>query len=108
MRTLELLQTHSLLYENATLLQVVGELDMATAPLVDQAVAACLAEQPQHVYLDLSRLEFCDRTGLGALLRARHRARAQGAMVHLISIHRQLRRSLAALGGTDLLAPSPA
>ncbi|MGW4757727.1 STAS domain-containing protein [Streptomyces chartreusis] len=107
MQAHELLQTRSLLYENAILLQVAGELDMATAPLVDHAIAACLAEQPQHVYLDLSQLEFCDRTGLGALLRARHRARAQGATVHLISIHHQLCRSLPALGGTGLLGPSP-
>jgi anti-anti-sigma factor len=46
-----------------------GELDMATAPLMDVAIANAIA-QGGPVTLDLSHLTFVDSSGVGAILKA--------------------------------------
>jgi anti-anti-sigma factor len=60
-------------------LDVCGELDIATGPLLSSRISAALANtQCQSVRLDLSEVCFIDCAGLGALLRGRAQARALG------------------------------
>jgi len=73
-----------------TRLRVAGELDMATAPVLEnrlkQLRAARLQEARQDrrwVVLDLSRLEFIDSTGVKVLFQAIHYARSDGWQVEL-------------------------
>jgi anti-sigma B factor antagonist len=50
---------------------VVGELDLATCDILTSALDAALRREPAPTILvDLSDLEFCDSSGLTALLRA--------------------------------------
>jgi anti-sigma B factor antagonist len=99
----DMLHTCSLRWGDTVVLQLSGELDMATAPLVDRAVSASLADHPRQVRLDLTELTFCDRTGLRALTRARNAARAVGAGFRITGVHPRTRRLLALLHATDLL-----
>ena len=54
------------------LVRVAGELDISTSPDLQDALAE-LTDAPRRVVVDLSDLEFCDSTGLAALLGA-HKA----------------------------------
>ncbi|MFE5948711.1 STAS domain-containing protein [Streptomyces sp. NPDC056480] len=93
----ELLHAHTLWWGEAALLRLDGELDIATAPLVDQAVAAVLARQPEILCLDLAGLVFCDMTGLHALRRLSDRVHAAHTSLHLVGLHPRLRYTLARL-----------
>jgi anti-sigma B factor antagonist len=46
-----------------------GELDLATAPQLEQAVRELLDAGFEHVIVDLTELDFLDASGLRALLR---------------------------------------
>ncbi|MEV6332637.1 STAS domain-containing protein [Streptomyces sp. NPDC051909] len=94
MRAEELLRTHTLWCGDVVLLRVQGELDLATAPLLNQAVTALLAGRPRTLCLDLADLVFCDRTGLLALSRLSARAHAARATVRLTGLHPHLHRTL--------------
>jgi anti-sigma B factor antagonist len=56
---------------------VVGELDLATAEKLDDALAAQMARH-RHVLLDLSELTFMDSTGVTVLLNAIGAAKLNG------------------------------
>jgi anti-sigma B factor antagonist len=71
-----------------------GELDMATAP----ALAACLERlrptRPDTVVVDVSRLDFCDSSGLNVLIRFNRRAQHEGVRLALRAPSGALRRLL--------------
>jgi anti-sigma B factor antagonist len=58
--------------------RVQGEVDAATAPRVGETVNRLLARQ-RRVVLDLQHVDFMDLHGLGVMIRATRRARADGA-----------------------------
>jgi len=58
-------------------LKLVGELDLATAPLVEERLDQ-LREQNLGVLLDLSSVEFIDSTGIRLLFRAVQEGRKGG------------------------------
>jgi anti-anti-sigma factor len=56
------------------LVHLTGELDLATAPEVDEAVEVAEAGHPdRHVVVDLRGVTFLDCAALGSLIRARNR-----------------------------------
>lgn len=65
---------------------VAGELDMATAPLLE----ACLREQfatgPTHLILDLQPVRFMGSNGLNCMLQAHELAQTVGAQLHLAGL----------------------
>ncbi|MFB7867830.1 STAS domain-containing protein [Streptomyces sp. NPDC056069] len=79
------------------MLHLNGELDLATAPLVDLAVTFALAGQPRAFWLDLTGIVFCDMTGLRVLQRLTERVRAARAPLHLTDLHPNLRHTLTRL-----------
>lgn len=71
--------TTSVLYDDGiALVSLAGELDLTVAPLLDAALSHVLDDGMRCVLLDLDALEFCDSSGLGALLRASRRVREAG------------------------------
>ena len=71
--------TTSVLYDDGVaLVALAGELDLATRPPFDAAVDGVLADGLRSVLIDLDALDFCDSTGLGALLRASRVVTAAG------------------------------
>ncbi len=56
--------------EDRCVLDLCGQLDLATCPILDEQVDASIASAPQLVRIELADLEFMDSTGLRSLLRA--------------------------------------
>ncbi|WP_435280056.1 STAS domain-containing protein [Streptomyces sp. 1222.5] len=79
---------------DTVLLRLAGELDVATAPLVEKAVVTCLVGHPPCIHLDLTGLTFCDGTGLRSLQRFTDAAQAADVAVCLTGIHPNLQRTL--------------
>src|SRR5215212_6720467 len=75
-------------------LDVSGELDVATAPVLVAAELAAL-DVCRHVVLDLGDLAFIDATGLGALLTGHRYATDRGAVLELTAVPAPVRRLLA-------------
>ena len=58
-------------------LELTGELDISSAPVLEEALGRIEAGQPSLLLVDLRGLEFMDSTGLRTLVSANQRARAQ-------------------------------
>ncbi|MGW1616593.1 STAS domain-containing protein [Streptomyces sp. NPDC002285] len=82
------------------LLRLTGELDMATAPLVDRAVIVALAGNTKRFDLDLTGVAFCDGAGLSALQRLIDAVHSAHASFLLAGLHPHVHRTL-----TRLAAP---
>jgi anti-sigma B factor antagonist len=68
------------------ILRVRGELDLSTAAQLCHAIqtaASDAALRPPRLVVDLTELEFCDSTGLGALVRAVREVRVLGGQAVL-------------------------
>jgi anti-sigma B factor antagonist len=85
------------------LVTVAGEVDIATAPRLQDRLAA-LAATGRPLIVDLDRVTFIDASGLGVLARVASQARAQGASLHAVCA-RHLVRRLFAITGLDRQVP---
>lgn len=63
---------------------VAGELDIATAPSLCARLDASRAGRRPRLLVDLSQVEFCDSTGLRALLGAASEVRLHGGIFALV------------------------
>jgi anti-anti-sigma factor len=77
-------QIDSELQGEAARLTLTGELDIATVPRVEEAVATILAQGARSVIIDLSRLGFVDSSGLRLFITLNDRASAEGWSLGLI------------------------
>jgi anti-sigma B factor antagonist len=64
--------------EGHTRIALVGELDIASAPRLEEGLAEAEGDTPATLVLDLRRVDFIDSTGLRAVIAADERARATG------------------------------
>ncbi|WP_084402220.1 STAS domain-containing protein [Lentzea albidocapillata] len=78
--------------------ELVGEVDMSTAPLLAERLAGLLAEDIDHVVLDLSGLTFLSAAGVNVLLAADRSARTRGVAISLAGCGGVVRRVLQATG----------
>ncbi|GEC06619.1 anti-sigma factor antagonist [Streptomyces spinoverrucosus] len=65
-------------------LQVSGELDLVTSPVLRQRVHDAVAEGRHSLVLDLSEVWFCDSSGVGVLIAARRLLRSCQGRLRLI------------------------
>ncbi|MEV5882708.1 STAS domain-containing protein [Streptomyces sp. NPDC052020] len=65
-------------------LQVSGELDLVTSPVLRQRVHDAVAEGRHSLVLDLSEVLFCDSSGVGVLVAARRLIRSCQGRLRLI------------------------
>ena len=79
-----------------------GELDMATAPALGQAINRALDAQPSTLRLDLTELSFLDSTGIRVLIAGSRRAGGEGSSFVLQSPNRSVLKALR-LTGVDRL-----
>lgn len=63
---------------------LVGSLDIATSPSVRASLIEAAGQGAHDLIVDLTRLEFLDSTGLGALIGAQRRAQEQQGRVRLV------------------------
>jgi anti-sigma B factor antagonist len=66
-----------------TILHVVGELDLATCPAVEEAIAS--AASSSRVIVDLTRCTFLDSSGLRVLMRAQREVGERGGVLELVA-----------------------
>ncbi|WP_324273506.1 STAS domain-containing protein [Blastococcus brunescens] len=69
-------------------LTVRGELDLATAPQLAEAVDAQLAAGPEAFLVDLTHTVFMDSSGARELARTARKALAAGVGMHVLAPHR--------------------
>jgi anti-sigma B factor antagonist len=84
-------------------LRVVGDLDIATAPQLRRVVGDVMGTGVRDVRVDMTRAEFIDSSGLGALLWADHRLRAVGGQLSVVNAHDGVLRSFELAGLDDML-----
>ncbi|MEU6374462.1 STAS domain-containing protein [Streptomyces sp. NPDC046909] len=65
-------------------LQVSGELDLVTSPVLRQRVHDVVAEGRHSLVLDLSEVFFCDSSGVGVLIASRRLIRSCQGRLRLI------------------------
>ncbi|WFE20333.1 STAS domain-containing protein [Solwaraspora sp. WMMD937] len=87
-------------YQGTTVrLALHGELDLATAGEVRDAVTALLARSaPERIVLDLTCVSFIDSTGIGSLVACHQAAGVSGSRLELENISSFTRRQLWATG----------
>jgi anti-anti-sigma factor len=65
-------------------LTVRGELDIATAPRLEEAVESQLSQQPQSLVVDLTDTTFLDSSGARQLARIARRAAGDGVSLQVV------------------------
>jgi anti-sigma B factor antagonist len=88
---------------DAVLIAVSGELDIASAPELEQMLDQVSPEQTKLVIVDLRELEFMDSTGLSIIVRAHQRLSEHGCELTLIKGPPQVQRLLDLTGVADRL-----
>ncbi|HSL10541.1 MAG TPA: STAS domain-containing protein [Actinomycetota bacterium] len=88
--------------DEATVIHVRGEIDMATAGRLRDAIEPHMGPE-QTIILDLSEVEFMDSSCLHVLVQARGRLTENGGSLILRNPSRTARRVLTVGGATDLL-----
>ena len=85
-------------------IHVAGEVDLASAPALDEQIAALMAHGPQQLVIDLSEVTFMDSTGLGVLVKALKRSRETGTRLDLIVTSERVLKVFA-ITGLDTVLP---
>jgi anti-sigma B factor antagonist len=85
------------------ILRLGGELDMANAPRLADAIENASMDTRAMVVLDLQRLQFIDSTGLRAILSARARSQEHGQGLAITPGSQQVQRLLSVTGVSEHL-----
>jgi anti-anti-sigma factor len=79
-------------------LEIIGDLDYSNASELRERVAALTLRPGQRLVLDLAGMEFCDSSGITALLAARTHAQAAKADIALAAVPAHTLRVLGIVG----------
>jgi anti-sigma B factor antagonist len=90
-----------------TVVEVAGEIDLATADLLGEHLDAVTTVPGSDVLVDLRRVDFFDCSGLRVLCRAESRTRERGGRLRIVSDAPQIRRLLLGSGLLDRFPPLP-
>lgn len=100
--------TTSVLHDDGVaLLALEGELDLGVVAQVDVALDQVLRDGFTLLVVDLSQLEFCDSSGLGALLRATRRLQEAGGRCLVAGARGPVQRLLSLTSMERVLALAP-
>ena len=89
--------------DNARVLTLGGELDLAACPALDEELDKALGSDAALVLVDMRELDFMDSTGLSALVRAHQRAEQNGQRFVLVNGSHQVQRLLSLTGIAERL-----
>lgn len=84
---------------------MLGELDLATAPRLAFRIDAARRAGVRRLVIDLTAAEFCDSTGLRALVGCRHEVVAGGGRMALAVLQESAVARMFALAGAHELMP---
>ncbi|KPI20610.1 anti-anti-sigma regulatory factor, SpoIIAA [Actinobacteria bacterium OV450] len=80
------------------LVEVIGELDYDTSADLRGLITTLPLEPGQRLVLDLARMEFCDSSGITALIAVRNHAQSAGADMALAAVPANTLRVLRIVG----------
>src|SRR5207253_1951211 len=89
---------------DCAVIQVTGEVDVYTAPLLRERIRELSANGAVHLIADLSQVDFLDSTGLGALVGGLKRLREAGGSLALVISTPRILRIFQITGLTRVLA----
>src|SRR5690242_10358695 len=92
---------------DCAVLQVSGEVDAYTAPMLREQIRELAAKDVVHLVADLSAVDFLDSTGLGALVGGLKRLREAGGSLALVITAPRILRLFQITGLTKVLAIHP-
>ncbi|SNT44098.1 anti-anti-sigma factor [Asanoa hainanensis] len=88
---------------DVVVVSVGGELDMATAPQLQDQITDLLDRGLSRLVFDLTDVSFCDSTGLSVFVRAKNSTDDAGGAVRLAAPQRGVRRILEVSGLVEVL-----
>ena len=80
--------------DDTDVLELVGEIDVYTAPQFKEAVNKMLTSGQKHLIIDMAGVTYMDSSGFGALLSATKRLRPEGGTVNLVKCNPAIDRIL--------------
>jgi anti-sigma B factor antagonist len=80
------------LHRGWNVVDVTGDLDMASAPALRQQVVQLLSQGARRIAIDLTATDFVDSTGLGALVAGLKRVRTHDGELVVVCPEQRLRR----------------
>ena len=92
---------------DVVVVSVAGELDLATAPELQDQITDLLDRGHNRLVFDLADVSFCDSTGLSVFVRARNSCDKTGGVVRLAAPQRGLLRILEVSGLVEALRTNP-
>lgn len=92
---------------DCAVLQVSGEVDACTAPMLREQIRDLAAKGAVHLIADLGQVGFLDSTGLGALVGGLKRLREAGGSLTLVITAPRILRLFQITGLTKVLAIHP-
>jgi anti-sigma B factor antagonist len=95
------LRIHQIRDERGLVLELRGELDLASAPLLEQQLTELEDESSGRVLIDMRNLTFMDSTGLALLIRAEQAAQNNGHQLRLRRGSKQVQRLFELTGVVD-------
>lgn len=72
------------------IIEVGGEIDVMTAPRLREAVIDAVNRGRMRLIIDVERVDFLDSTGLGVLVGALKRVRADGGSLDIVCTHERI------------------
>jgi anti-sigma B factor antagonist len=85
-------------HDPATVVAVRGEVDMNTAPRLEETLLAACDAAPQSLVLDLCEVEFIDSSALRVIILAAERLETSGRRLHVACAAGPIRRLLELTG----------
>lgn len=101
------LQLGSYEIDDATVVEVGGELDALSAPELDQYMEATVNQKPRVVVLDLSGVDFMDSSGLGICIKSLKRVSDAGGQMLLVVTTPRVMRVLEITGIDQSIPVAP-
>jgi stage II sporulation protein AA (anti-sigma F factor antagonist) len=96
--------TSTSLQDTVVLVTASGEIDLAGAPILADALADVLRPPtPRVVLVDLGEVSFLDSSGINALIDAHHQAQTSSAHLRICGANQAVSSPLEIMGMTDYL-----
>src|SRR4051794_13288454 len=92
-------------FNGAAYVVLVGELDLSCSERFVESLKRMLADQPEHLVIDLRSVTFVDSTGLSLLVKANNFAREEDLRLHIVRSPVEIVRAVLETSGLDKLLP---
>lgn len=89
------------------IVSMTGAVDLLTTPALESAIAACLAERPAALIIDLTGSDFLASVGIAALMKASETAAERGMGFSVVADGPATSRPIGLLGLSDDLNLQP-